>query len=270
MTHLQCKTQALSLVNEVLRCTLDSFDHPRLWFLKYFLGVRLRKIYPRMYNNNAPHALTVDAENPYMYSLQTFNSLKEKISPIVPFVPSTKQVYLWLLDILALPEFASIKHPNVPKDQQANVWKTVRDKRLSARHQDFVWRLVTGALKTGEVIKKWNIAGAQTQCLFCHAALETPRHLFVECPSLLGTRAHVKSLVQQLFRIDIDVNSEKVMLLGLLDHTIRKGATFGCSNLGFFVVTDLRATIFDFLAFGEFKINGSMSEFHSASNNSVL
>ena len=53
-----------------------------------------------------------------------------------------------------------VKHPSVATDEREAVWRVVRDNRLSAKHQDFQWRLASGALKTGDVVRKWNIPGA--------------------------------------------------------------------------------------------------------------
>ena len=60
--------------------------------------MRLRQAFPNMYTNNMPHALTVGVDNPYFRSFQTFFCLKDKILPLVPSLPSTRQLYVWLLE----------------------------------------------------------------------------------------------------------------------------------------------------------------------------
>ena len=204
----------------MLRCTEVDYDHPRLPYLKYFLGVRLRQAFPNMYTNNMPHALTVGVDNPYFRSFQTFCCLKDKILPLVPSLPSTRQLYVWLLEKVMQVKELQVKHPPVATDERVAVWRVVRDNRLSAKHQDFQWRLASGALKTGDVVRKWNIPGAQTICLFCQMKLETPYHLFVECPELRKARSRVKELATQRYGVAIDISDEKVMLSGLFNDAL--------------------------------------------------
>ena len=220
LSHLKCKADALDLANGVLRCTEVDYDHPRLPYLKYFLGVRLRQAFPNMYTNNMPHALTVGVDNPYFRSFQTFCCLKDKILPLVPSLPSTRQLYVWLLEKVMQVKELQVKHPPVATDEREAVWRVVRDNRLSAKHQDFQWRLASGALKTGDVVRKWNIPGAQTICLFCQMKLETPYHLFVECPELRKARSRVKELATQRYGVAIDISDEKVMLSGLFNDVL--------------------------------------------------
>ena len=63
---------------------------------------------------------------------------------------------------------------------------------------DFVWRIASGALKTGRVIARYNIPGRRVNCVFCGPppTLETAVHLFVECPGLSAERNKLVAILR--------------------------------------------------------------------------
>ena len=74
------------------------------------------------------------------------------ILTIAPSLPATKQLYAWLLDKTTQMNELQVKHPPVATDEREASCGVVRYRRLSAKHQDFQWRLELGDLKTGDVV----------------------------------------------------------------------------------------------------------------------
>ena len=131
--------------------------------------MRLRQAFPYMYTNNMPHALTEGVDSPYFRSFQTLCCLKDKIIHLVPSLPFTRQLYEWLLEKVMQVKELQVKHPPVATDEQEAV----------CHAPDFLWRLASGALKTGNVVRKWNIPVAQTICLFLPNEIKDPPTIYL-------------------------------------------------------------------------------------------
>ena len=120
----------------------------------------------------------VKKSSSYFSLIALYRSLLDKLETISPFVPSTHQLYEWLLEAVDLPEKVFVKHPaGLGEDEQALVWQAVQCKQCKLSIRIF-WRLAAGCLKTGEIVSRWNIPGGIPSCVYCNEELETASHFF--------------------------------------------------------------------------------------------
>ncbi|KAF4351671.1 hypothetical protein F8388_024504 [Cannabis sativa] len=60
------------------------------------------------------------------------------------------------------------------------LWKWIWKDKLHPRMRMILWRAIAGALPTGDKF------GAMQLCCFCSNAMESPLHLFVQCPFVVA------------------------------------------------------------------------------------
>ena len=102
-------------------------------------------------------------------------------------------MYRWLLGEI---EEVEIRHPaafsesNAYKSHCARLYWLYTHIKIDTRIISFMCKVAVGALKTGEVVRKYKIPGARCSCIFCgEKELETVEHLFLLCPALKTIRA---------------------------------------------------------------------------------
>ena len=221
LLHFPSKTESLFFTNNLIRCVNEQFKHPRRGYFKYFFAVRCRDLFPECYDNASPHILVVKKSSSYFSLIALYRTMSDKLETISPFVPSTHQLYKWLLEAVDLPEKVLVKHPaGLGEDEQALVWQAVQCKSLSAKYKDFFWRLAAGCLKTGEVVSRWNIPGVNPACVYCNEELETASHIFMLCQVLRPARELLVTSGQQWLGLTVNTSNAKEMLSGVFSHKV--------------------------------------------------
>ena len=155
LVHLLSKAKSLFFSNNLLRCVSEDFEHHRKSFFKYFFSVRCRDFFPTVFDNTTPHILVLKKSCPYYGLIELYRDIYDKLGVILPFAPSVNQVYQWLLELIDVPSQLRVKFSaGLSEEKQILVWRSVHSGALSARYRDFMWRLSSGSLKTGEVLAR--------------------------------------------------------------------------------------------------------------------
>jgi hypothetical protein len=173
----------------------------------------MQGFFPTVFDNTTPHILVLKKSCPYYGLIELYRDIYDKLGVILPFTPCVNQVYQWLLELIDIPSQLRVKFSaGLSEEKQILVWRSVHSGALSARYKDFMWRLSSGSLKTGEVLARWNMPWVNTECVYCKGGLETVTHLFVTCKELQSARDLLAWYAQQFLDMEIDTERELAML----------------------------------------------------------
>ena len=169
---------------------------------------------PDFYNLNSPHSFQLVKS--YSFVNEIFKELEEHHDVLGNFAVSLQQLYKWLQKEI---EEVDIRHPTSFHDSKAynrdraRLFCLYTDIQIDIQKVSFMWRSAVGGLKTGEVVRKYNIPGARCNCVFCgEKDLETVEHLFFKCPALRTIRATAIKYYEK-FDLLVPYNDEDAMRL---------------------------------------------------------
>ena len=104
------------------------------------------------------------------------------------------QIYRWLLGEI---EEVEIRHPAAfrqskdYKSQCARLYGLYTGIKIDIRKVSFMWRVAVGALKTGEVVRKYKIQGARCSCVFLWREIaRNSGTSFFLCPALKNNQSY--------------------------------------------------------------------------------
>ena len=103
---------------------------------------------------------------------------KNKLETVAPYQVSSNQLYRWML---SEEEHTPIVF-DIHKDLNSRVFALWKDGIIAMKDRDLMWCTAVGGLKTGSLIRRYNIKGA-IACKFCP---ETVEHMILRCPGLVG------------------------------------------------------------------------------------
>lgn len=122
----------------------------------------------------------------------------DKLSVIVPLIPSVGQIYKWLRGEEKQLKMKIDGLDDISDRDRKGIFDLWASPKIGARAKCLMWRTAMGGLKTGSFINKYNIPGMNVACQFCGHKLETTRHLFSECIKLETVREGLKSFASML------------------------------------------------------------------------
>jgi hypothetical protein len=145
-------------------------DNPRFLLFRYNFGDRARVEYPGVYNLRHPHALVLTPAYKLLYDM--YREFKTRLSNLAPAVPAASQVFEWLVGESSFIELANPPGP-WERSTSRKVYESLNYGRVPTKVSDFIWRSVRGALKTGNVVARFNIPNVNTNCVLCNTEIET-------------------------------------------------------------------------------------------------
>ena len=214
LADIGTKSKAIYFQHNFMSPYAENFDHQRLSLFKYFFGFWGRRVKPDFYNLNSPHSFQLVKS--YSFVNEIFKELEEHHDVLGNFAVSLQQLYKWLKKEI---EEVDIRHPTSFHDSKAynrdraRLFCLYTDIQIDIQKVSFMWRSAVGGLKTGEVVRKYNIPGARCNCVFCgEKDLETVEHLFFKCPALRTIRATAIKYYEK-FDLLVPYNDEDAMRL---------------------------------------------------------
>ena len=191
LSDIMTKAKAIYFQHNFMGPSSENFDHQRLSLFKYFFGFWGRRVKADLYDLNSPHSFQLMKS--YSFVNEIFKELEEHHDVLGNFAVSLQQLYKWLQGEI---EDVDVRHPAFFQDtktynrDRARLIRLYTDSQVDIQKVSFMWRPALGGLKTGEVVRRYNIPGARCNCVFCgEKDLETVEHLFFKCPALGAIRA---------------------------------------------------------------------------------
>ena len=192
LTSFELKARAMFLHSNIHVPVMKPAAHPRMGIFRFAFGRVARRMWPEVWQNTEPHSFSVPG--PFYKPLKTlFDEASSLLDPAS--AATVEALYNGLLpESSPVPVKPMLPAYFVPEA----VWSFVFSRRLGGYLNDFVWRIASGALKTGQVIARYNIPGSRVNCVFCGPppTLETAVHLFVECPGLSAERNKLVAILR--------------------------------------------------------------------------
>ena len=162
-------------------------SHPRYQVFVYHSAGYLRRWLPEIWSNSQPHSF--EPAPYYKVVRDRFASLSDDHDRLRD-ASRVGAVYRVLSPTVEPTGGVKIV---IPTDRPPpDVWRDVFEPSKGSRNIDFLWRVVSGSLKTGELVARFNKPGARLSCVFCTVcAVETAVHLFTSCTALSTARAEL-------------------------------------------------------------------------------
>ena len=233
LSDITIKTRAIYFQTNFMAPCAKDFNHQRLKLFQYFFSFWCRNVKPDLYHLNSPHSFQLIKS--YSFVSEILKQLEDHHDVIGNFAVSLQQMYRWLLGKI---EEVEVRHPaafSESKDYKshcARLYRLYTDIEIDIRKVSFMWRVAVGALKTGEVVKKYKIPGARCSCVFCgEKELETVEHLFFLCPALKTIRAIAIQYYQD-FELIVPVRDKDAMrILFILGLTVSHESKLRARNI---------------------------------------
>ena len=190
LSDIAIKTKAIYFQTNFMAPCAKDFNHQRLKLFQCFFSFWCRCVKPDLYNPNSPDSFQLIKS--YSFVSEILKQLEDHHDIIGNFAVRLQQMYRWLLGEI---EEVEIRHPaafsesKAYKSHCARLYWLYTHIKIDTRIISFMCRVAVGALKTGEVVRKYKIPGARCSCVFCgEKELETVEHLFLLCPALKTIR----------------------------------------------------------------------------------
>ena len=172
-------------------------------FTRYFMGCKLRRIFPSMWSNLVPHCEVMS---------ETYQQVWPIISTLFTRNRDFATVCTRLDRILSLlsRDYAPRIVVTNPLWDWPSIWSMTHHSLLCNALKSFCWRFTHGALYTREKLSHWGISDGV--CPFC-TKIENIDHVFWDCSSIHQILCWVFEVTKRL--LGADLLNRKLFLYGI-------------------------------------------------------
>ncbi|KAJ8035265.1 hypothetical protein HOLleu_22431 [Holothuria leucospilota] len=198
---------------------LSLFSDPPPLYLslsRFFMASKLRRVFPPIWSNTRPNLHS--CHGIHLHACNLIFKLYSVDNKVWDNCKTTKSIVKCLADGRNVEVRTVVRNPSLPWDE---IWRAVWDNTLDNKLIDFQWRVAHNVLFTGDRVARFGIGDGKCPRASCNA-IESPKHLFWECPNA----HHIVNWAQSMYHTLVNDNvtlSYEHFLYGFITRKAPKG-----------------------------------------------
>ena len=180
------------------------------------MASKLRRVFPPIWSNSRPNFHSCDGL--HLHACNLIFKLHSVVDKVWDNCKTTKSIVKTFAEGRNVEVRAVVRNPSLPWD---DIWRAVWDIPHDNKLIDFQWRVSHNVLFTGDRVARFGIGEGKCPGANCNV-IETPRHLFWECPNTLHVVSWVQSMFHSLVNDSVTLEYEH-FLYGFITYNVAKG-----------------------------------------------